>query len=76
MINIALINHISVIYCGFLTLGSERETLENITVECTLPLHGKFGVFSGYLNKIMVLWSTTIIQRTINAPYGSLLGYD
>lgn len=38
VINIALINHISVIYCCFFfTLGSDHQTLENFIVECTLP---------------------------------------
>lgn len=46
MINLALINHRSVIYYCFFTLGSNHETLEDILVECTLPcfVHSKSWV--------------------------------
>lgn len=74
MINIALINHINVIYCCFSHMAPTRD-LWSISQRKVhfLPLFIQTVLgLSGSFNSIMVLQSTAITQRTINVPIWSL----
>lgn len=78
MINIALINQIRVIYCCFSHLASTGKLwrISEYNVYLLTNVYRKFWVFSGSLNLIMVLWSTTNTQRALSAPIWFFTGCE